>query len=100
MSESGFHWVGAGMPVPWCSRGRGCACERVSTTGRGAARSREVPEASFRRERRGVERDPLSDSWTIFLGISMYALAKLFELVIGWSFHGPHRRQLVEPFIV
>src|SRR5258705_2892362 len=55
------------------------------------SRARSVPEdlkLRFDEETRGVNAITFAIMTIFSSGISMYALAKLFELVLGWSFHG------------
>src|SRR3989475_9208856 len=55
------------------------------------SRARSVPEylkLRFDEKTRGLNAITFAIMTIFSSGISMYALAKLFELVLGWSFHG------------
>src|SRR5882762_7638498 len=55
------------------------------------SRARSVPEylkLRFDEKTRGLNAITFAIMTVFSSGISMYALAKLFELVLGWSFHG------------
>src|SRR5258705_8712664 len=55
------------------------------------SRARSVPESlklRFDEKTRGLNAITFAIMTIFTSGISMYALAKLFELVLGWSFHG------------
>ncbi len=55
------------------------------------SRARSVPEylkMRFDEKTRGLNAITFAIMTIFSSGISMYALAKLFELVLGWSFHG------------
>src|SRR5437867_11887126 len=56
-----------------------------------ASRARPVPaylKLRFDEKTRALNAITFAVMTILSFGISMYALAKLFELVLGWSFHG------------